>query len=103
MAYFAFAPTGGGLYTCERPPIVRLFDPEPELDSTEFFDSGAQCNADARRRLIPLGLVALVGTGLTIGNTVTARRSVGRSHCFGVAQVDRDGHFDPEQTHAEDT
>ena len=48
--FLAFAPTGDGSYSCVDVPIVRVFSPEQEMNDSGFFNSAAQCNADANTR-----------------------------------------------------
>ncbi len=51
VGYLAFAPTGDASYSCVGAPIVRVLNPQPaEANDSQFFDSGAQCNAGAHTR-----------------------------------------------------
>ncbi len=67
-------PTGDASYTCDSPPVVRLFDPQPESGSSYFFDAGAACNPDARTRGWAALFVLLVGGGTASSMTLVDRR-----------------------------
>jgi hypothetical protein len=78
VGYLAFAPTGDASYSCVDAPIVRVFSPEPETNDSQFFDSGAQCNADAstRARLVALALAAGAAfTGAAVAHGRRQRRA----------------------------
>ena len=89
VGYLVFAPTGDGSYSCVDAPIVRVFTPEHETNDSQFFDSGAQCNADAhiRARLVALALVA--GATVTWSAVVGGRRQRRAAASQSTAAPDR--------------
>jgi len=58
------SPTGDGTYTCAGPPAWMLVHPahtESAAWRQDFFDSGYQCNSDARARGVYAGGMVLFG------------------------------------------
>ncbi len=72
--YLAFAPTGDSSYSCVDAPIVRAFNPERDMNDSEFFDAGARCNADADSRVRLSALVVVAGAAATSVAGVGGRR-----------------------------
>lgn len=60
-ALLTIVPLGDTSYQCERSPISLVRDPAVETGGEEFFDEGAACNADARRRAALAAVVAVGG------------------------------------------
>ena len=59
---------GDGSYSCRGSTIVDLVHPEPEGSAdfrANFFDSGWQCNRQARQQSAVAGAVLLVGFGFS--------------------------------------
>lgn len=81
VGFLAFAPTGDGSYSGVDVPIVRVFSPEQEMNDSGFFNSGAQCNADANTRSELVALALAVGAAAACGAVVSGRRrrAAGRS------------------------
>jgi hypothetical protein len=72
-ALLTVVPLGDGSYQCQRRPIALVREPAVETGGESFFDEGAACNADARRRVTTAADIAVVAALVTVGITVTPR------------------------------
>ena len=59
-------PTRDPSYECGKSPVVLLVHPAAENPDLrrDFFDSGYQCNRDARLRAVAAGFVLAVGASV---------------------------------------
>lgn len=74
LGYLGLAATEDISYRCEDPPIVRLFDPEPERPEGHFFDAGTHCNRGARTRARQMAAAGGLGASATVLALVAGRR-----------------------------
>lgn len=80
LALLTIVPMGDGSYQCQRSPISLIREPAVESGGEDFFDEGAACNADARRRVGIASAVAVAGMLLTICVTLVPRLGRRPSH-----------------------
>lgn len=73
-------PLGDGSYDCQASPISLVLDPAVERGNAHFFDDGAACNRDARRRVAVAAGVAVVGLLVTIGVALAPRLGMRPGH-----------------------
>ena len=72
-AMLTIVPLGDMSYRCQRSPISLVREPAVETGGEQFFDEGAACNADARRRLAIASAIAVAGTLVAVGVALAPR------------------------------
>ncbi|WP_421120441.1 hypothetical protein ACE2AJ_03705 [Aquihabitans daechungensis] len=72
-ALLTIVPLGDTSYQCHRSPLSLVLEPAVERGNAEFFDEGAACNADARRRVAIAAGIGVVGALVTVCVAVAPR------------------------------